>query len=97
MLDADARFMWTVCAADEKWPYHDVKVILVYNSVHNMAQKIVLFGSLLFVGLTAGAAYVVWFDYNPVGMSSSLYVQHMQHAIRVLTIPLPSRPVSPFW
>lgn len=55
-----------------------------------MAQKLVLFGSLLFVGLTAGAAYVVWFDYNPAGMSSTFYVQHMQHAIRVLTIPLPT-------
>lgn len=55
-----------------------------------MAQKIVLFGSLLFVGLTAGAAYVVWFDYNPAGMSPSFYVQHMQHAIRALTIPLPT-------
>jgi len=55
-----------------------------------MAQKIVLFGSLLFVGLTAGAAYVVWFDYNPAGMSSTFYVQHMQHAIHALTIPLPT-------
>jgi len=55
-----------------------------------MSRKIVLFGSLLFVGLTAGAAYVVWFDYNPAGMSSTFYVEHMQHAIRVLTIPLPT-------
>lgn len=55
-----------------------------------MAQKIVLFGSLFFIGLTAGAAYVVWFDYNPAGMSSTFYVQHMQHAIRALTIPLPT-------
>ena len=55
-----------------------------------MAQKIILFGSLMFVGLTAGSAYVVWFDYNPDGMSSAFYVEKMQHAIRVLTIPLPT-------
>lgn len=55
-----------------------------------MARKIALFGSLLFVGLTAGAAYVVWFVYNPDGMSSGLYVETMKHAIRVLTIPLPT-------
>lgn len=55
-----------------------------------MLRKMMLFGSLLFVGLTAGAAYVIWFDYNPDGMSSAFYVEKMQHAIRVLTIPLPS-------
>jgi anthrone oxygenase-like protein len=55
-----------------------------------MARKIILFGSLVFVGLTAGAAYVVWFDYNPYGMSAALYIAKMQHAIRVLTIPLPT-------
>lgn len=55
-----------------------------------MARKIILFGSLLFVGLTAGAAYAVWFIYNPVGMSSAFYVETMQHAIRALTIPLPT-------
>lgn len=55
-----------------------------------MTRKIILFGSLVFVGLTAGAAYVVWFDYNPHGMSGPLYIAKMQHAIRVLTIPLPA-------
>jgi hypothetical protein len=49
-----------------------------------------LFGSLLFVGLTAGAAYVIWFVYSPGGISSALYVENMQHAIRTLTIPLPT-------
>jgi hypothetical protein len=44
----------------------------------------------LFIGLTAGAAYVVWFVYSPDGMSSSFYVENMQHAIRTLTIPLPT-------
>ena len=54
-----------------------------------MIRKLVLFGSLLFVGLTAGAAYVVWFEYNPNAMSPAFYAETMQHAIRVLTIPLP--------
>ena len=55
-----------------------------------MIRKIILFGSLLFVGLTAGAAYVIWFDYNPDAMSPAFYAEKMQHAIRVLTIPLPT-------
>jgi hypothetical protein len=55
----------------------------------SLARKVVLFGSLLFVGLTAGAAYVIWFAYNPSGMSPAFYAETMQHAIRVLTIPLP--------
>jgi len=55
-----------------------------------MGRQVILFGSLLFVGLTAGAAYVVWFVYRPGGMSSAVYVENMQHAIRVLTIPLPT-------
>lgn len=54
-----------------------------------MARQITFFASLLFVGLTAGAAYVVWFLYNPNGMSSAFYVENMQHSIRRLTIPLP--------
>lgn len=62
------------------WPYRGTAVI----------RNLVLFGSLVFVGLTAGSAYVVWFDYNPNGMSPTFYVEHMQHAIRVLTIPLPA-------
>src|SRR5579859_7020302 len=56
----------------------------------NMARQLVLFGSLLFVGLTAGAAFVVWFIYNPDGMSSAFYIETMQHSIRRLTIPLPT-------
>ncbi len=55
-----------------------------------MGQKTILFGSLLFVGLTAGSAYVVWFVYNPRGLTSAFYVENMQHAIRILTIPLPT-------
>lgn len=58
--------------------------------VSEMARKIIIFGSLLFVGLTAGPAYVVWFVYNPDGMSPAVYIENMQHAIRVLTIPLPT-------
>src|SRR5579859_7802223 len=55
-----------------------------------MGRQIILCGSLLFVGLTAGAAYVVWFIYRPDGMSSAFYVESMQQAIRRLTIPLPA-------
>jgi hypothetical protein len=55
-----------------------------------MGRQITLFGSLLFVGLTAGAAYVVWLVYDPNGMSSAFYVENMQHSIRRLTIPLPT-------
>ncbi len=54
-----------------------------------MRRQLILFGSLFFVGLTAGAAYVVWFVYNPQGMSSAFYVENMQNSIRRLTIPLP--------
>ena len=32
----------------------------------------------------------MWLDYSPTGMSSTFYVAKMQHAIRVLTIPLPA-------
>jgi hypothetical protein len=46
--------------------------------------------SSVFFGLTAGAAYVIWFDYNPDAMSPTFYAEKMQHAIRVLTVPLPS-------
>lgn len=56
----------------------------------DMGRQIILFGSLLFVGLTAGAAFVVWFVYNPGGMSPDFYVENMQHSIRRLTIPLPT-------
>lgn len=55
-----------------------------------LTRKMVLFGSLLFVGLTAGAAYVIWFDYDPSGMSPAFFAETMQHAIRALTVPLPT-------
>jgi len=55
-----------------------------------MLQKFVLFAALLFVALVAGAAFAIWFDYNPAGMSPAFYTEKMQHAIRVFTIPLPT-------
>jgi uncharacterized membrane protein len=54
-----------------------------------MIRKFVLFAALLFVALVAGAAFAIWFDYNPSGMSAAFYTEKMQHAIRVFTIPLP--------
>ncbi len=53
-------------------------------------RKFVLFVALLFVALVAGAAFAIWFDYNPKGMSPAFYTEKMQHAIRVFTIPLPT-------
>ena len=53
-------------------------------------RKFILFGALLFVALVAGAAFAIWFDYNPSGMSPAFYTEKMQHAIRVFTIPLPT-------
>ena len=55
-----------------------------------MVRKLALFGALLFVALVAGAAFAIWIDYNPAGMSPGLYTAKMQHAIRVFTIPLPT-------
>jgi uncharacterized membrane protein len=55
-----------------------------------MARKIVLFAALFFVALVAGAAFAIWIDYNPAGMSSAFYTEKMQHAIRVFTVPLPA-------
>jgi uncharacterized membrane protein len=55
-----------------------------------MARKIVLFAALFFVALVAGAAFAIWIDYNPAGMSSAFYTEKMQHAIRVFTVPLPT-------
>ena len=55
-----------------------------------MTRKIVLFAALLFNALVAGAAFAIWIDYNPGGMSPSFYTEKMQHAIRVFTIPLPT-------
>ena len=55
-----------------------------------MARKLALFGALFFVALVAGAAFAIWIDYNPTGMSPAFYTQQMQHAIRVFTVPLPT-------
>lgn len=55
-----------------------------------MTRKFVLFAALFFVALVAGAAFAIWIDYNPTGMSPAFYVEKMQHAIRVFTIPLPA-------
>ena len=53
-------------------------------------RKFVFFAALLFVALVAGAAFAIWFDYNPSGMSAAFYTEKMQHAIGVFTIPLPA-------
>jgi uncharacterized membrane protein len=55
-----------------------------------MVRKLVLFGALFFVALVAGAAFAIWIDYNPAGMSPAFYTETMQHAIRVFTVPLPT-------
>jgi len=55
-----------------------------------MIRGIVLFAALFFVALVAGAAFAIWIDYNPAGMSSTFYTEKMQHAIRVFTVPLPT-------
>ncbi len=55
-----------------------------------MIRGIVLFAALFFVALVAGAAFAIWIDYNPAGMSSAFYTEKMQHAIRVFTVPLPT-------
>jgi uncharacterized membrane protein len=55
-----------------------------------MTRKLVLFAALVFIALVAGAAFAIWFDYNPSGMSPTFYTEKMQHAIRVFTIPLPT-------
>ena len=55
-----------------------------------MTRKLVLFAALFFVALVAGAAFAIWIDYNPTGTSPAFYVEKMQHAIRVFTIPLPA-------
>src|SRR6266700_4684479 len=55
-----------------------------------MVRKLISFGSLFFVALVAGAAFAIWIDYNPTGMSPAFYTEKMQHAIRVFTVPLPT-------
>lgn len=46
--------------------------------------------AVLFVALVAGAAFAIWFDYDPKAMSPAFYTEKMQHAIRIFTIPLPT-------
>ena len=55
-----------------------------------MVRTLVLFGALFFVALVAGAAFAIWIDYDPTGMSPAFYTEKMQHAIRVFTVPLPT-------
>ena len=54
-----------------------------------MKQKIFFFCATFFVALGAGTAFVIWLDFRPVEITSSFYVEKMQHAIKVFTIPLP--------
>jgi uncharacterized membrane protein len=53
-----------------------------------MTRKVALFVALFFVALTSGAAFAVWLDSSPSGLSPSFYVEKMQHAIRVFSVPL---------
>src|SRR5205809_6489825 len=53
-----------------------------------MARRIVLFLTLFFVGLTSGAAFVIWLDFNPSGLAPTFYAEKWQHAIRVFMVPL---------
>src|SRR5216684_8677948 len=63
---------------------------IVKTEDNNMIRNIVLFAALFFVALVAGAAFAIWIDYNPAGMSPAFYTEKMQHAIRIFTIPLPT-------
>jgi hypothetical protein len=58
------------------------------NRKNNMARRIVLFLALFFLGLTSGAAFVIWLDFNPSGLSQTFYTEKWQHAIQVFMIPL---------
>ncbi len=53
-----------------------------------MTQRIALFLTLFFVGLTSGAAFVIWLDFNPSGLTPIFYTEKWQHAIRVFMVPL---------
>lgn len=53
-----------------------------------MARKIVMFLTLFLLALTSGAAFVIWLDFNPSGLSPTFYAEKWQHAIRVFMIPL---------
>jgi hypothetical protein len=52
-----------------------------------MPRAIAQFASLFFVGLASGGAFVVYLVYNPASMAPALWIQSMQHAIRVM-LPL---------
>ena len=53
-----------------------------------MARRLMLFAAVLFAGLIAGGQYLVWWDYNPAGMSPEFYAAKIQYAIRVIGLPL---------
>ena len=54
-----------------------------------MTRDFVRFLALFFVALISGASLAVWLDSSFAGMSSTFFVEKMQHSIRVLTVPLP--------
>ncbi len=53
-----------------------------------MARRIILSLALFFLGLTSGAAFVIWLDFNPSGLSPTFYAEKWQHAIQVFMLPL---------
>jgi anthrone oxygenase-like protein len=53
-----------------------------------MMRSVLLFLALFFVALTSGAAFAIYLETNPSGVSSIFYAEKMQHAIRVFTVPL---------
>ena len=53
-----------------------------------MTRRLILFGAILFAGLIAGGQYLVWWDYNPAGVSPAFYTEKIQFAIRVIGLPL---------
>jgi hypothetical protein len=53
-----------------------------------MARRVVLFLTLFFVALTSGAAFAIWLESNPSGVSPVFYTELMQHAVRLFTVPL---------
>jgi hypothetical protein len=52
-----------------------------------MPGAIALFASLFCVALASGGAFVVYLVYTPGSMAPALWIQSMQHAIRVM-LPL---------
>jgi uncharacterized membrane protein len=80
----------TTPSADDALVPVSVKSVSAWYSADetNMARRIVLFLALFFVALTSGAAFAIWLDTNPSGVSPIYYAEKMQHAIRVFTVPL---------